>query len=125
MASTRLKSDKCAYKEKLVTSTAPLNYALCPDKFVNKSKCRFEFGLVGGNNVSLYNGNLVDLESELRGQFRVASLCSSMKLTPTCNKKTNTMGLLFNPNSLVHQPSCQMFRYPPVPNYSPPNKYTC
>ena len=42
-----------------------LNYALYDGKYYNSSKCRMELGLVGGNNVSLYSGNLVDLESNL------------------------------------------------------------
>ena len=78
MSSTRLRNDTCAYKA-TSESTGPLNYAMYTGKYENCARCRVEFGIVGGNNVSLFSGNLVDLESDLRGQTRPASLCPSMK----------------------------------------------
>ena len=33
-------------------------------QYENVNKCRVEFGIVGGNNVSQVKGNLVDLESD-------------------------------------------------------------
>jgi len=129
MASTRLSSDTCAYKTKITESTAPLNYSMYTGKYENCSKCRVELGIVGGNNVSLFSGNLVDLESDLRGQTRPASLCPSMKYQPKCPpNQNNTNGLPCNGKTqypLVHQPSCQMFRYPQVPQPPPMKTYTC
>ena len=75
MSSNRLIYDNCAYNKKIQESTSPLNYTLYPGKFENTSKCRIELGSVGGNGVSLFSGNLVDLESDLRNQSRPASLC--------------------------------------------------
>ena len=117
MSSTRLRNDTCAYKKQLLESTSPLNYALYTGKYENCSKCRVEFGIVGGNNVSLFNGNLVDLESDLRGQTRPASRCPSMKYQPSRPNGSS--------QNLVHQPSCQMFKYPKVPNPPPVQQHKC
>jgi len=82
MASTRLTSDTCAYKERITASTAPLDYSLYTGKYENCTKCRVELGIVGGNNVSLFSGNLVDLESDLRGQTRPASFVFINEISP-------------------------------------------
>ena len=39
-------------------------------KYENENKCRVEFGLVGGTNVSHTKNNLVDLENDLIGLTR-------------------------------------------------------
>jgi hypothetical protein len=118
MSSNRLIYDSCAYNKKMQESTSPLNYNLYPGKFENSSKCRIELGSVGGNNVSLFSGNLVDLESELRNQTRPASLCPKNHYQPQCSNYDAMSGLPcgdFNKNNLVHQPSCQMVSYPSLP----------
>jgi hypothetical protein len=89
-------------------------------KYENCAKCRIELGQVGGNGVSLFSGNLVDLESDLRGQTRPASLCPKNKFQPKCDSKGRSScdGLPCDPAKqypLVNQPSCQMIRYPPIP----------
>ena len=61
MSSNRLIYDECAYKKSLQQSTDPLEYSLYTGKYENTAKCRIELGSVGGNGVSLFNGNLVDL----------------------------------------------------------------
>ena len=106
MSSNRLTYDQCAYKEALKQSTSQLDYNLYNGKFENTAKCRIEFGTVGGNGVSLYSGNLVDLESELRGQTRLASQCSETLYKPSPNGPEK---------NLRHQPSCQLQYYPKVP----------
>ncbi len=106
MSSNRLKYDACAYESSLKQSTGPYDYMLYSGKFENSAKCRIEFGVVGGNGVSSYSGNLVDLESELRGQTRQASLCPSTMYNPNTNKMNGR---------LIHQPSCQIQNYPKVP----------
>ncbi len=105
MSSNRTSYDKCAYEKKLQESTSPLNYQLYPGKFENTAKCRIEFGVVGGNGVSIASGNLVDLESELRGQTRLNSQCPSTKYSPATYKSPK----------LNHQPACQMQYFPPTP----------
>ena len=104
MSSNRLKYDKCAYEKSLQQSTSQIDYLLYNGKYENCAKCRIEFGLVGGNGVSLFSGNLVDLESDLRGQTRIASQCPNTMYKPS-----------EVPEQLVHQPSCQIQYYPKVP----------
>ena len=119
MSSNRLMYDTCAYSKKMQESTSPLNYALYPGKFENSSKCRIELGLVGGNGVSLFSGNLVDLESDLRNQTRPLSHCPKNDYQPRCSNYSAVSGLPcgdFNAQEkLVHQPSCQMQKFPAIP----------
>ena len=107
MSSNKLIYDTDAYAVSVKESTAPYDYMLYPGKFENTAKCRIEFGVVGGNGVSLFSGNLVDLESELRGQNRLASLNPATMYNPENNTTNQT--------KLSHQPGCQMQYYPKVP----------
>ena len=84
MSSNRLKYDTCAYKKSLDKSVGPLSYVLNPIKYENCNKCRMELGIVGGTAVSQIKGNLVDLENDLRGQTRSASLCPDNHYHPSC-----------------------------------------
>ncbi len=95
---TRLIYDECAYKNRMKQSSSTLDYTLYPGKFYNCSKCRMELGQVGGNGVSLYSGNLVDLESNLMG---------IQKTNPKCDPPT----LSVSNSELVPQSSCQMINY--------------
>jgi hypothetical protein len=45
----------------------PQSYQQLPQKYINEAPKRHILGLVGGNEVSLIKGNIVDLESDLRG----------------------------------------------------------
>jgi len=120
MSSNRLSYDACSYENNLKLSTSPLDYMMYSGKFENCAKCRIEFGTVGGNGVSLFSGNLVDLESDLRGQNRLLSKCQSTMYTPSCTKcNNNNNGMPCSSKeckkTLLHQPSCQMQYYPKVP----------
>ncbi len=99
MSSNRLIYDSCTYENKVKVSSGPYLYATYNGKFENSSKCTLEKNVVGGNNVSLYSGNLVDLESDLRGQTRLASKCPSRKYAPKTLDMTST-------HSLNHMQSC-------------------
>ena len=130
MSSNRLIYDECAYKKTLQQSTDPLNYALYTGKYENSAKCRIELGSVGGNGVSLFNGNLVDLESDLRGQTRQTSLCPCDKYGPDCSnsKCSDKSGNVVKYGSKIplnHQPSCQMTNYPKVPMPDKSNRSSC
>ena len=116
MSSNRLSYDACAYQKTLQESTGPLDYMMYTGKFENCAKCRIEFGVVGGNGVSLFSGNLVDLESDLRGQTRMASSCPSTFYNPE-----NSQGK----QKMMHQPSCQMQYYPKSPMPVPIKPSTC
>ena len=81
MSSNRLMYDTCEYKTRIGESVGPLEYMLNPIRFENCNKCRMELGTVGGTNVSHVKGNLVDLETDLFGITRKASLCPVKKFT--------------------------------------------
>lgn len=119
MSFTRPIYDPCAYSKELDESTSTLNYVLDPNKWYNCNECRNEFGLVAGNNVSRYSGNLVDLESDLRNQTRLYSRCPSKKYLPKCKDSckhssgTPCGSRACQPDNLYHLPSCQMIQYKP------------
>ena len=121
--------DTCAYKTRVNESVGPLEYMLNPIRFENCNKCRMELGIIGGTNVSHIKGNLVDLETELKGITRKASACPSKHYQSPCptgdltncspqqiNIPQTSCGQQRNINTeMVHLPSCQMIRYKPTP----------
>ena len=129
MSSNRLIYDTCAYKHELSQSVGPLEYVLNPMKFENCNKCRMELGLVGGSAVSHVKGNLVDLETDLRGQTRRTTKCPTRLYQNPCptgdmnNCKPGNIHIRGDPSQterhidtqMLHLPSCQMIRYKPIP----------
>ena len=115
-------------------------YTQLPVKFENPNKCRNTLGLVGGSEVSNISGNLVDLESDLRGITRVQSKCIARQYQPACalggpecpdtpptfqfrDKSTGEMRTVnTTPRNL---PSCQMNTLPGIGSPSPLNTETC
>ena len=139
MSSNRLIYDTCAYKQNLEQSVGPLAYQLYPGRFENCNKCRIELGTVGGTAVSHIKGNLVDLESDLKGTTRKASLCPEKKYNSPCPTgdlnnchpgniqipgDSCTQGRVIN-TTMEHLPSCQMIRYKPVPLPEPMRLQHC
>jgi hypothetical protein len=121
MSSNRLLYDTCEYKQKLRQNDSSLDFVLDPIKFEHAKKCRNEFGLLGGTNVSHVKGNLVDLENDLRGQTRPISSCSEYLHKPQEGnfiQSKNPYKCQKNPRidtSLEHLPSCQMIDYAAIP----------
>jgi hypothetical protein len=95
--------DPCVYEQSLLQSVSPIAFMLDPIQYQNCNQCRMELGIVGGTAVSHVQGNLVDLESDLRGQTRPLDHCLALKYLPQA------------PPPMVHLPPCQMFTYGPVP----------
>ena len=129
MSFNRLIYDDCSYAQELSQTTSILSYQLDPNRYYNCNPCRNTLGLVGGNNVSIAkNGNLVDIESDLKG-IRPLSKCPELKyINPcpsgdmnTCQPKyikirgTPTTKERVIDTTLPHLPSCQMIRYKPIP----------
>ena len=108
MSVTRTSYDRCSYQKKLKENRGSYNYVMYPGMFKNTSKCRIEQGIVGGNDVS-YTGNLVDLESELRGQNAVLSNCMDYSFDENRYPKK-------------HLPTCKLANYErpsyPKPTYN-------
>ena len=129
MSFNKLKYDNCAYKHNLNESVGTLAYVLDPSKYENCNKCRMELGILGGTNVSHIKGNLVDLETDLMGITRKASLCPAQKFTSNC--ATGNMANCQPGNIVIqgdtcgkqrtidttplHLRSCNMIRYKPIP----------
>lgn len=125
MSFNRTIYDTCSYKQDLQNNVSTLSYILSPLKFENKNKCRHQLGLVAGTNVSHIEGNLVDLESELRGQTRYLSKCGNNMYVPTNdglikNDKTNPID-----TTLKHLPKCQSIMYRSIPLPPQMNYYKC
>lgn len=130
MSFTKLSYDDCSYKANLSTNVSALSYTLDPVRYYRCNPCMMGVGVVGGNSVSIANGNLVDLESNLFGIDREASKCSSLKYLPqieqasgadfyrpVCTNKVDT--------KLRHLPSCQMYSTPSTPWPPAVQSYTC
>jgi hypothetical protein len=119
MSWTRTTYDQCAYNKDLSQSTSTLNYLLDPNKFYNCNDCRVEFGLLGGNNVSLTQSNMVDLESDLFNITRQYSTCPERKFLPRCEQCEQNGGLPCGSVSckrqekLKHLKSCNIVQYAP------------
>jgi hypothetical protein len=130
MSSNRLMYDTCESQQRIDESSGPLEYILNPFKYENCSKCRNQLGIIGGANVSHIKGNLVDLETDLFGITRKASLCPNKKYLNKCalsdninNCQRNNIKIEGNCSTEsrvidtkpVHLQNCQMIRYKPVP----------
>ncbi len=139
MSSNRLMYDTCEYKTRLNESVSSLEYTLNPMRNENCNKCRMELGTIGGTNVSHIKGNLVDLETDLLGITRKASLCPTQKFTSSC-----ALGNMANcqPGNItiqgdhcgkqrvidttpIHLKSCNMVRYKPTPMPPKPDYSNC
>jgi hypothetical protein len=116
MSFNRMMYDTCQTVREQGESVSILDYVMSPMRFENPSKCRHQLGLVGGTAVSHIHGNLVDLESDLRGQTRLNTKCVKRQYQPI-----GADGILRNDKTppidthLKHLPTCQMFSYKAVP----------
>ena len=139
MSSNRLMYDTCEYQTRLQESAGTLEYTLNSMRNENCNKCSMELGTVGGANVSHIKGNLVDLETDLMGITRKASLCPMKKFSSNC--ATGNMANC-SPESIVitgencgqqrvidttpvHLRSCNMVRYKPTPMPPKPDYSNC
>lgn len=105
MSSNRILYDSSTYNQNVKQNSNIQEYQMYVGKYDNEKKCRIEFGILAGNDVSIYSGNTVDLESDLRGQTRKCSTDSST-YKPLCNNVNYT-----NKNDL---PSCHFALYTPI-----------
>jgi hypothetical protein len=67
-----------------VSDTIAGGYTEITQKYFHPNASRNALGLVGGNEVSQASGNLVDIESDLRGTTRDLSNAPSRKYQPSC-----------------------------------------
>jgi hypothetical protein len=102
MSFNRFPYDASEFIKEQILNRSTLNYMLDHSRYENNNRCRHELGLVGGTAVSHNNYNLVDVETELRGQSRSSSLC------PSKHYPNNKFPIS---ETKLHLPSCQMIRY--------------
>jgi hypothetical protein len=117
MSFNRTTYDTCSYNQDLQNNVSTLSYILSPFRYEHKDKCRHQLGFIGGTAVSHVQGNMVDLDSELRGQTRYISKCGNNQYVPTDdgiikNDKTQPID-----TTMLHLPACQsiMYRETPLP----------
>jgi hypothetical protein len=98
--------------------------------YVSPKPARAILGLVGGNEVSLINGNRVDLESDLRGITRPNTDCPAREHQPP--RKNDTLIQRKNPKNNItvnitprHLPTIQPWAYTAVAAPLPMVKETC
>lgn len=85
MSFNRTLYDKCAYEHRLNENKTTFTYVTDKNRFRNEDTKMFKFGLLGGPAVSHDPVNLIDLESELRGQTFLLSDCAKAKFNPKKN----------------------------------------
>lgn len=118
--------DPQTYQRRLGESVSIADYVFSPFRFEHQNKCRHELGIIGGTGVSHIAGNMVDLESDLRGQTRLLSKCGGNQWkpidtgVPIVNDKTPPIS-----TQSKHLPSCQMIGYRSVPLPPPMNLPRC
>jgi len=89
--------DKCAYSHRLAESTSPLAYQIYPPGYESCQPCMQGypgfFPSVGsqGQGFSVPPSE-IDVESDLRNQTRINSLCPSKKYLPRCNQPSKKSG---------------------------------
>lgn len=132
MAYSRIKYDTCSYSQSLNQNVTHFGYVLDPIKYQHCSPCMSTLGLVGGNNVSQVNGNLVDLESNLFGIDRPQfSKCPSLQHLPRDDGKVQgkkDYKLNCYPEidaNMKHLNQCQFFPLPGVPMPRQPDLFKC
>lgn len=111
----------------------PQAYDFLPSQYVHQQPQRHILGLIGGNETSLIAGNLVDLESDLRG-ITIPNTFAPWRQYQPPTKKTLETGKLIRKNTKTdveidirqrHLPSYQMWAYPGVQGPTPMVSEVC
>ena len=97
----------------------PQHYNDMPCQLVHPLPQRHILGLVGGNEVSLIKGNMVDLESDLKGINIPNTFCPTRQYQPPSRDqkeivRDNTKIAVKVDIQPVHLPIYQMMAYPAV-----------
>ncbi len=131
MSLNRLIYDSCNYNKSLKESVSPLAYQIFPEAHEHSAKCRIEFGQNQGTTGvstpmgtnSIYNGNLIDIESDLKNIIRYNSKCPNHKYKPhscnncnSCKKGLPCNCTKCNKKVFIHEKSCNIVRYKPTPD---------
>jgi hypothetical protein len=105
-------------------------YVNDPFCYVHKEPARHILGIVGGNEVSLPKGNMVDVESDLFGLNIPLTKCPAREYQPAPKEQTNiirksTKGSVDINVQQRHLPAIQMWPYAPTFAPVPMNAQQC
>jgi hypothetical protein len=108
----------------------PQSYSYLTSQFVNPAPKRHILGLVGGNDVSLIKGSMVDLESDLRGINIPNTFAPWRQYQPPPKHekeivRDNTKINLKIDVQKAHLPNYQMWAYPAVMGPEPIKNEVC
>lgn len=118
----------------------PQHYDFLETTYINPEPKRHILGIVGGNEVSLIKGNMVDLESDLRGINIPNTFCPWRQYQPPKPDNMPQPFTLGNQKEIVrnntkvnlkidvrpqHLPDYQMWAYPGVPAPVPMKREVC
>lgn len=81
--SARLRYDPCAYNKDLSESVAPFAYQLYDGKYENCNRCVYT------HYTRPFDGDIIDVDSDLKNISRPASNCPSRKYNPRCKRSPN------------------------------------
>ena len=108
----------------------PQHYDYLTSQFVADAPRRHVLGLFGGNEVSLIKGNMVDLESDLRGINIPNTFCPWKQYQPPQPSekhivRDNQKTKLTIDIEKAHMPTYQMWAYPAVIAPTPIKNEVC
>lgn len=106
MSWTRQHDDTCNIHIQDRNNVSALGYVLDPVKFYSCRPCRPSVGVVGGNEVSITKGNLVDLESQLYGIAHPRKKCEGVNFLQEQHSDATNM---------LHLTQCDFFARPAAP----------
>lgn len=109
-------------------SATVFGYVQAPEAWEHPQRCRATLGLVSGRPASVVKGNLVDVESDLRGITRTQTKCPAGQYAPACAlggaapcPDNDASGLSFRERATgatvrvstapVHPPACSPWSY--------------
>jgi len=114
----------------------PQTYVENVFSYVHKQPARHMLGLIGGNEVSLPAGNMVDVESDLRRLNIPLTYCPAREYQPPASQQTEIIRKNVKSDLKInvrprHLPAIQMWPYAPtfaptpmsVPQCGRPEKY--
>lgn len=108
----------------------PQHYVFSVTEYLSPEPKRHILGIVGGNEVSLPEGNIVDVESDLRGITIPNTFCPWRQYQPPNKNATeivrdNLKTKLTINTTPQHLPAYQMWAYPGMPTPAPIRNEVC
>jgi hypothetical protein len=108
----------------------PQRYVYMVTEYISPAPKRHILGLVGGNEVSVAEGNLVDVESDLRGITIPNTFCPWRQYQPPkpnaiSIQRENVKTHLTINTAPQHLPVYQMWAYPGMPTPTPLRNEVC